>query len=159
MTRRQETPVLGSRGGTMGRPRKPIPPEAAQVLEAGGANGAALTGIARVLGVSTELLRHWLDENDDLREAFARGRERERQMLHGTLTKQAKEGNVIAAIFLLKSRHGYRENDQSDIANRVQITFQLPGALAKEQFIDMTKDDGNTKHQPVPLPATGPVRS
>lgn len=141
----------------MGRPRKAIPAEAAEVLEAGGANGAALTGIARVLGVSTSLLRQWIDETEDLREAFARGRERERQMLHGTLTKQAKEGNVIAAIFLLKSRHGYRENDQSDIANRVQITFQLPGAMTKEQFIT-TKADGNTDHQPVRLSAASPVR-
>jgi hypothetical protein len=37
-------------------------------------------------------------------------------------------------MFLLKSRHGYREGDQSETANRVSITFALPSAMKAEEF-------------------------
>lgn len=46
----------------------------------------------------------------------------------------ATGGNIVAAMFLLKTRHGYREGDQSDTANKVSITFQMPGALPMDQF-------------------------
>lgn len=53
-------------------------------------------------------------------------------MLHGG--RAAQKGIVIAAMFLLKARHGYREGDQGETANRVSITFALPGAMKPEQF-------------------------
>jgi hypothetical protein len=155
MSKRPETPTLGSRGGTMGRPRRLIPPEAADVLERGGAAGASLVGISRALGVGADLLRAWLDEDEDLREAFARGRERERQMLHGSLVKLAQAGNVVASIFLLKARHGYREGDQSDTANRVSITFNLPGAATPATY----NINDNRSDQPVGLPKARPAHS
>jgi hypothetical protein len=62
------------------------------------------------------------------------GREAEHKVLHNALFKQAQNGNITAAIFLLKTRHGYREGDQSEIANRVTINFQLPGAMPLEKF-------------------------
>jgi hypothetical protein len=38
------------------------------------------------------------------------------------------------SMFLLKARHGYREGDQTDTANKVSITFALPGAMSMEEF-------------------------
>ena len=37
-------------------------------------------------------------------------------------------------MFLLKARHGYKEGDQSEAANKVSINFTLPAALPAEQF-------------------------
>lgn len=70
----------------------------------------------------------------------------EHKVLFNALFQQAQKGNIVAAIFLLKTRHGYREGDQTELANRVSINFQLPGAMPLAQFqkmqgrvIDQTK--------------------
>lgn len=57
-------------------------------------------------------------ENEELSLALARGRERERQALHGRLFQAAMGGKVVAGFFLLKCRHeGYddrgREREQT----------------------------------------------
>jgi hypothetical protein len=63
------------------------------------------------------------------------GRKLERHTLHNALYRLATEqGDKIAAMFLLKARHGYREGDQGDQANRVSINFTLPGAMKPEAF-------------------------
>ena len=41
---------------------------------------------------------------------------------------QAMRGNVTAAIFLLKARHGYRDQGGDGAEPRVQVTITLPGA-------------------------------
>jgi hypothetical protein len=116
------------------KPKTP-PATAADRIEALAADGFSMRGVAAGLGVSADVLRRWLDEQPDLQEAFDRGRERERHTLHNALYRAATEqGNMTAAMFLLKARHGYREGDQGDTANRVQITFALPGALPLADF-------------------------
>ena len=89
------------------------------------------------------------EEDPVLRQAFDRGRETERHTLHNVLYRAATElGNTTAAMFLLKARHGYREGDQGEQANRVQITFTLPGAMQPEQFT-IQANDRSTENQPV----------
>jgi hypothetical protein len=97
--------------------------------------GFSKQGIAKSYCVSLATLNRWLEEDDMLAEAFANGRENERQSLHNSLYFAALEkGNVAAAMFLLKARHGYKEGDQKDESNRVSITFNLPGAMTPEQY-------------------------
>lgn len=92
----------------MARPRKKIPSTARLQIEKLAATGASMVEIASALGIGKDLLRQWVAENDGLSLALAKGRERERQALHGRLFKAAMEGNVVAAFFLLKCRHeGY----------------------------------------------------
>lgn len=80
-----------------------------------------------------------MKENPDFQTAFDEGREQEHKALFNALFRAATEkGNVVAAMFLLKSRHGYREGDQTEIGNRVSINFNLPGALPLEAFIAST---------------------
>ena len=99
------------------------------------ANGASKQGIAQHFKVSLSVLNRWIEENDDFAEAFLQGRERERHVLHNALYRQATEqGNIVAAMFLLKARHGYKEGDQKEQANRVSITFNLPGAMKAEDY-------------------------
>jgi len=62
----------------------------------------------------------------------------------------------------LKARHGYREGDQSDNANRVAITFNLPAALSAEQYAlakaAKVTIDGNANDSAKWLPAIATQR-
>lgn len=118
--------------------RKKPPRHAAHKLLSMSADGVNKKGLAFGLGTTVETLNRWLEIYPDLQQAVDEGREREHKALHNALYKAAVDGgNVTAAIFLLKARHGYREGDQSEVANKVSISFQLPGAMRLEDF---TKD-------------------
>ena len=132
-----------------GRPRKLAPPDAAEVIRAATATGASKVGTAMALAVSVDVLNRWLDESPALAEAFAQGREKERQTLHNVLYTVATKANadkdsLIASMFLLKARHGYQEGQQENQSNKVSITFNLPGALQPEQFTIENGRDRNT---------------
>ncbi|MDP1550514.1 MAG: hypothetical protein Q8L97_10200 [Nitrosomonas sp.] len=129
-----------------GRPRKLPPAGAANTIRELASLGHSIVGIAERFNVCDDVLSRWMDEMPELREALNQGREKERHTLHNTLYVQATEcGNATAAMFLLKSRHGYREGDQGETANRVSINFTLPGALPLETFIE-----GSTEVLPKP---------
>lgn len=117
-----------------GRPRKVMPADAEKRAEKLASEGSSLRGIATAFGVGKDVFNRWIEERPELLEAINRGQESERHVLHSNLVTAAKKGNIVAAIFLLKSRHGYRESEQTDNANRVSITFSLPGAMKPEQF-------------------------
>ncbi|MCD9027725.1 hypothetical protein LDO26_05835 [Luteimonas sp. BDR2-5] len=111
------------------------PADCAEKIRDWAAIGYSKKAMAYRFGVCAETMNRWLADDPELQREFEQGREREHQALFNSLFTQAtSRGNVTAAIFLLKSRHGYREGDQSDIANRVSITFQLPGALPMDQY-------------------------
>ncbi|WP_457787197.1 hypothetical protein [Pseudomonas sp. PL-6] len=115
--------------------RKKPPRDAAEKLLELAASGYNKKGLAYRLGTTVETLNKWLELYPELQQALDEGREREHNALFTALYDSAtKGGNVTAAIFLLKARHGYREGDQAEIANRVSINFQLPGALRLEDF-------------------------
>ncbi|MDO8908998.1 MAG: hypothetical protein Q7W55_10945 [Pseudohongiella sp.] len=123
-------------GKKIGRPIKRPPANAVDVVRDLAGEGHALIGIARVLGTSADTLRRWFDEDEELKAALDEGREKERYSLHNVLYKAATEqSNTTAAMFLLKSRHGYREGDSSETANRVSINFTLPGAMPLNDFV------------------------
>lgn len=119
----------------IGRPPKPIPANAAEVVKAMAAEGFSLVSIAGRFRIGKDLLRQWFEREPALQEAFDAGREVERHALHNMLYKEAMEkGNATAAMFLLKSRHGYREGAEIEQPNRVSITFNLPGAMTMDEF-------------------------
>lgn len=119
-----------------GRPRKNPPRNAVELIHDLAADGFSVRGVAARLGTSQDTLRLWFERHPKLQEAFEQGREAERYALHNKAFQMAMEGNISALMFLLKARHGYREGDQGDTANRVSINFTLPGALPMAQFIE-----------------------
>jgi len=141
-----------------GRKRKSAPATVTThtLVEALAADGRNVVGVAKALSTSKDRLRQWMDEDPTLLEAFERGREAERFNLHNGLFRAAQKGNVIAAMFLLKTRHGYREGDQSDTANRVSITFTLPSALKPEDFKVIAHEPGAAA---LAIPEAGTPRS
>ena len=123
----------------MGRPKKPIPANAAEKIRELSATGHSVVGIAQQLKTSPHTLARWMDESPELKEALDQGREKERYTLHNMLYLAAtKSGNTTAAMFLLKSRHNYVEGFQGDSANRVTINFALPGAMPLADFLTVT---------------------
>lgn len=133
--------------------RKPLvpPPDAAARIEKLSATGHSVVGIAKALRVGRDTFGRWMDEHPTLREAMERGREMERRELHNVLYRAATEqGNIIAAMFLLKARHGYREGDQGDFANKVQIIFGLPGAVPMNEYVVEGNSDKASPNQLVP---------
>ncbi len=119
----------------MANVRKNPPANAAEEIRTLAATGFSKVGIAAHFAVGQRTLERWLEEQDRLQRAFDEGREQERHALHNTLYKQATDkGNIVAAMFLLKARHGYREGDQSESANKVTINFALPGAMSPEDY-------------------------
>lgn len=123
----------------IGRPLLEPPADAAERLEALAADGWSLRGIAKALGASHVTLNRWLEDDPALQEAVDAGRENERWTLHNVLYKQATEkNNIVAAMFLLKARHGYREGAE-DAGNKVNIVFTLPGALPMDEFLKLEK--------------------
>lgn len=142
------------------RPKKP-PKDAAQRIYTAAATGASQKSMAIALGCAHDTLQRWLDENQELRDALDAGRESERQTLHNRVFDIATNGegrdSLLAAFFLLKSRHGYREGDQEAQANRVSINFQLPGA----QPFDPSKviDAADNRTQPLSAKPLGFTRT
>lgn len=155
MPRAELKTTLTAKGKLVGRPRKVVPCDAYARAEAAAKEGWSMKAIAWKLGASEDVMRRWMEEQPSLKEAIDRGRERERHELHSGLVTAAKKGNIVAAMFLLKSRHGYREGDQGDTANRVSITFNMPGALKPEQYTV----ENVSSTEPKRLPTAHSVRS
>jgi len=94
---------------------------------------ASKGAIARRLGMDHKTFRVLMEQNPELRAAYDEGVEAEHQMLVSALKRQLDK-SPVPAIFLLKTRHGYREGDQTEQGNRVSVTFNLPGAQPLEAF-------------------------
>jgi hypothetical protein len=136
-------PALGPLGG---QPRKDPPADAAGHIRAFAADGFSRVGIAEKFGTERKTLERWLTDFPELREAFDRGREKERHSLHNRLYRIAMESDnektaVLAAAIILNSRHGYNKPDSTDSANRVNIVFNLPAALSREDFMKTVSID------------------
>lgn len=139
----------------IGRPKKEPPPGAALRIRELASEGHSQVGIANMLGTSADTLRRWMADYPELKEQYDLGREKERFTLTDVLYRKALAGDTIAAMFLLKARHGYKEGEQHDAAaSRVNITFQLPAALPMSALpvIDV---HGQPIPEPFALPAPG----
>jgi hypothetical protein len=90
--------------------------------------------IARALGMSASTWTRIKDENPEAQDALDAGRSAEHLALYGKLYEKAIGGDIVALLFLLKCRHGYRETLDVTQTNAVQIVFQIPAALAPDEY-------------------------
>lgn len=130
-----------------GRPPALPPEDAAERIRIAAAGGANVKGVAAACNTSVDSLYRWFESFPELQKALDDGREQERKTLHNVLYRAATEGSgkdsLIAAMFLLKSKHGYREGDQSEQqGNRVNVTFNIPAAQPLADFIEVSNADG-----------------
>ena len=89
--------------------RKPwIPPDPSQI-EALAAKGLSYTQIADALGIHLHTLLRKRDQFEAFREALKRGRAKGISAVANKLWEMAVQGHVVAAIFFLKCRAGWHE--------------------------------------------------
>jgi hypothetical protein len=132
-----QTPKYGALGAIIGRPRKDPPVNAKERIFTLAAEGRPIVGVALHLGTTRETLRRWMKENPELEEAFLMGKEEERHEYHQMVARDARDGAKpnVNAFFILQRRHGYRENDVSEQSSRINITFNMPAALSREDYL------------------------
>ena len=121
--------------------RKKVPPGGYKRVRELAANGAREVDIARELKMSVRTWQEVKKEDEKALAAWEAGRAVEHEALRGVLFDKAIAGNVASAMFLLKTRFGYRErgDDGSGGADRVTVEFKLPAQLAPEQNVTMLK--------------------
>ncbi len=128
-----------------GRPAKHPPANAVEIIKEAAKSGASMKGFAVALGCGVEVLRRWMDEDEALQRAVDEGREQERRILHDVVFQTAISGkgkeSLLAAFMLLQNRHGYKE-PEPDQANRLNIVFNMPGAMPMAEYIEVTNADG-----------------
>lgn len=142
------------------RPRKQPPRNAVARIEELAQEGWNFAGIAKNLGVSHVTLRRWCDESPEFEEAITRGRTDLEFKLQNKLLEKALAGDTVAILFYLKSRFGWREGDQSDNSNRINVVFNLPGAMSEAEFQKMKViEHGSPDDRIEQLPAKSLVRT
>lgn len=103
--------------------------------------GHPVTSIAAALGMSARVMRECRKRQPEVEEAFAEGLGGlEHELVH-SLLEAARKGQVAAAMFLLKCRHGYRETGQTDSAPKVAVQINLPAAMEAKAYAKMIEDE------------------
>lgn len=137
--------------------QKQPPKDAAAKITAWSQAGYSKRAIAYRFGIHYQTFNRWLEAHEALKDALDEGREREHNALYTKTFELAMAGNIIACLFLLKARHGYREGEplEGQAGNRISINFQLPGALSPELFgkvIEHERAATQSESIPEPLP-------
>jgi hypothetical protein len=118
----------------MGAPRRNPPSNAIAEIRALAAAGSTYIGIAKRFKVSKDTLTRWLDDDPALAESFEQGKDEEREKLHNSLSVKALAGDIVAAMFLLKSRHKYDDK----AGQRIDVSVD-----ARTQSVMYVKDFGS----------------
>lgn len=116
---------------------KEPPPNAVDIVQKACENGCTVEQISEALGVDRKLFNDWRERYPEIDMAMQAGRAVEHDKLVGVLFKAAtheKKPNLVAAIFLLKARHGYQEG-VALVQNSVSINYQLPAPMTPEQYV------------------------
>lgn len=109
------------------------PPNAADLIRRASEGGCSQRQIARALAIDIPKLKRWLVEYPELQTAMMEGRGVEHDMLVGKLHEMAMGGNIIAVLFALKAKFGYREGE-APVQNTVSVNFILPKSLTPAEY-------------------------
>lgn len=143
MPKRRNLPLV-TRGRGPGRPYA-VTAEGREIAEKMLANGCSRATTAAALGISESALSAAAERDPELASTIERGHGAMETELVGHLMQHARDGNVTAAIFLLKAKAHFRDQGEpsNKTADRPNITINLPGAASPEDYakmIDVTPD-------------------
>lgn len=122
----------------MAAPRKHPPQGAVEVIKDLASRGYSLTGVASHFKVVRSTVKRWFEENESLEEAFEQGKEIERQALHALIVRDAVAGKPANAnaMFLLKTKHSYREFDSPNTKVDLAVNVAQPVLVVKDHGSD-----------------------
>jgi hypothetical protein len=118
----------------MARAKKLLPRNGLETIRDLASRGYSEKDIARALGMSATTWTRIKNDTSAAQDALDDGRSVEHQKLYSKLMEKAMAGDIVAILFALKCRHGYRETLDVTQSNQVSIVFQLPGALKPDQY-------------------------
>lgn len=121
----------------MGRPKKLLPADGLAKIKDLASRGFSEKDIARSLGTTAKTFSRLKSENVAVVDALDEGRSVEHQALYGKLYEKAMNGEIVALLFLLKCRHGYRETADVTAMNATQIVIQMPGAMDRDAYVKL----------------------
>ncbi len=134
-------------GGSVAKPRpalafEPTAPEPHNKVRLSNANrqsvaqalldGYPQAAIARALGISAPTLRRLMADDRELMAAVEAQRSFEESELRDSLMELARKGDTVAAIFLAKARHGWRDRDDA----KIKLEGQGGGVLVVPGIMD-----------------------
>ena len=104
------------------------------LIESTAREGGSQALIAGRLGIALSTLKQVMSRCEDVRVAFERGKAEDEYVLTSALRASAAAGYAPAAMFLLKTQHGYREKDDAPTASANIQIVQLPAPMSVEQY-------------------------
>lgn len=103
-----------------------LSPEQLKQLETMAGRGLTLDDCAAVLNISPRTLDRRLSDDEEVKEAYKRGRAIAKDAVTSKLFDQINDGNLTAIIFYLKTQCGWREKDRDEEGNTAQVVLYLP---------------------------------
>ena len=130
--------------GGQGRSHYVVGARGIKIIEELSARGCHLTTIARALRMSKDALQACRARQPEVEEAYQRGLATEHDALVSNLRTAANEGNVVANLFLLKARHGYREGVPLEINATVNMggVLVVPAEMTVEEYLARKQAEG-----------------
>lgn len=123
----------GYNRGHGGRDRYQVTEYGCKLIEFYACNGLSQTTIAGRLGLDKATFSQCIRHQPEVQDALAKGKDDAEYELKDCLMGMARRGNVIAAIFLLKAQHGWRDNDAPPEARpALQVVINAP--LSTEDY-------------------------
>lgn len=136
--------LTGPGKGGQGRSSFKVGAKGLKIIEDLTGRGCSLTTIAKVLRMSRDTLREVRMRQPEVEEAYQRGLATEHDALTSNLRRLADEGNVVANLFLLKARHGYREGESLEVNVAVNTggVLVVPADISVEDYIRQKQEAG-----------------
>ncbi|SEN21357.1 hypothetical protein SAMN04488003_11152 [Loktanella fryxellensis] len=137
--------LTGPGKGGVGRSSYKVGAKGLKIVEELSARGCSLTTIAKALRMNIDTLRLVRQRQPEVDEAYQRGLAVEHDALTRNLRILADDGNVVANLFLLKTRHGYREGEPLEVKVSVNTggVLVVPADMTVEQYLAQKAAEGN----------------
>jgi len=112
-----------------------IPDKSVEIVIAACLKGVPETKLAQALGINYRTWMRVREEDERIADVLAEGRKIEEEELVSLLLNKARNGDLTATIFALKSRHGYRDmgTPGGGVEQKVNVTINLPAPASSEE--------------------------
>jgi predicted DNA-binding protein (UPF0251 family) len=127
-----------------------ITPRGLEIIRFYADGGLGLMTIAERIGMTREQFTKAMRRQPEVAEILAQGKANEEFELKECLMNMARRGNVVAAIFMLKARHGWNDREQQgeQVNQKLQVIINAP--LSTEDYKRLQEHNISPLHLPPP---------